>query len=174
MRILVVNWQDLENPRAGGAEIHLHEVFGRLAAWGHEVTALVSRWDDAPRRAQADGMEIHRTGSRNTFSLHARRYFRRELAGSRFDAVVEDLNKVPLFTPRWSSTPVVPLVHHLFGRTAFQEASFPVALATVLLERTIPRIYRGLPCVAVSRSTREPSRSATSPVSRNRPPMMSP
>ena len=32
MRLLVVNWQDRENPQAGGAEIHLHEIFGRLAA----------------------------------------------------------------------------------------------------------------------------------------------
>src|ERR1041385_5642793 len=31
MRILLVNWQDRENPQGGGAEIHLHEIFGRLA-----------------------------------------------------------------------------------------------------------------------------------------------
>ena len=40
MRLLLVNWQDRENPQAGGAEIHLHEIFGRLAARGHEVTLL--------------------------------------------------------------------------------------------------------------------------------------
>jgi len=31
VRLLVVNWQDRENPEAGGAEQHLHEIFGRLA-----------------------------------------------------------------------------------------------------------------------------------------------
>ena len=36
LRIAVVNWQCRENPQAGGAEIHLHEIFGRLAARGHE------------------------------------------------------------------------------------------------------------------------------------------
>ena len=35
MRIAVVNWQDREHPQAGGAEIHLHEIFGRLARGGH-------------------------------------------------------------------------------------------------------------------------------------------
>lgn len=154
MRILVVNWLDRENPQSGGAEVHLHETFGRLAARGHDVVVLCSGWSGAPARTELDGMEIHRVGSRYTFSLHARRYWRRQLKKRDFDVIVEDLNKVPLFTPRWGDTPVVPLVHHLFGRTAFQEASFPVALATVLLERPIPRVFRGLEAVAVSESTR--------------------
>ena len=34
VRILLVNWQDRSNPQAGGAEVHLHEIFGRLAAAG--------------------------------------------------------------------------------------------------------------------------------------------
>ncbi|HSG48080.1 MAG TPA: glycosyltransferase family 4 protein [Longimicrobiales bacterium] len=155
MRILVVNWLDLENPQAGGAEIHLHEIFGRLAGWGHHVSVLASGWVGADARARADGMDIHRVGSRYTFPLHARRYYRRALEEPGFDVLVEDLNKVPLFTPRWGPTPVVPLVHHLFGRTAFREAAFPVALATVLLEHRIPRVFRGLSTVAVSGSTRD-------------------
>jgi len=155
MRILVVNWQDRENPQGGGAETHLHETFGRLARRDHEVVVLCSGFEGAPERTELDGMEIVRTGSRYTFSLHARRTFDRELRHRDFDVIVEDLNKVPLFTPRWRAAPVVPLVHHLFGRTAFTEASFPVALATVMLERPIPRVFRGMPTVAVSESTRE-------------------
>jgi glycosyltransferase involved in cell wall biosynthesis len=73
--------------------------------------------------------------------------------GQRFDIVVEDLNKVPLYTPRWVGSPVVLLVHHLFGRTAFEEASFPVAAATWLLERPLSRGYRGVAVQAVSAST---------------------
>ncbi len=155
LRILVVNWLDRENPKSGGAEIHLHQVFGRLAARGHSVTALVSGFPGAAARTSLDGMEVHRTGRRNTFSLAAPRYFRESLSGHRFDVIVEDLNKVPLFTPRWGATPTVLLVHHLFGRTAFQAASPPVAVATVLLERLIPRLYHDVPTVAVSESTRE-------------------
>ena len=37
MNILLVNWQDRANPHAGGAEIHLFEIFSRLAAAGHRV-----------------------------------------------------------------------------------------------------------------------------------------
>lgn len=155
MKLLVVNWQDGANPQSGGAEIHLHEIFGRLAARGHSVALLVSGWGSAPARAEADGMTIFRTGSRYTFNTAAPACFRRELAARRFDLVVEDLNKAPLYTPRWAASPVVLLVHHLFGATAFREASPPVAAATWLLERTIPNFYRGLPVQAVSESTAE-------------------
>ena len=71
LKILVLNWQDLANPQSGGAEIHLHEIFGRLAARGHEVTLLCSGWPGARARAESGGMQIHRTGGRNTFSLAA-------------------------------------------------------------------------------------------------------
>lgn len=131
----------------------MHEVFGRIAARGHAVTALVSGWDGAGRRTEADGMEILRTGSRNTYSLAAPAFYRRHLQPRAFDVVVEDLNKVPLFAPWWLRRPLVLLVHHLFGRTAFQEASLPFAAATWLLERPLAAVYRGTPVEAVSEST---------------------
>ncbi len=153
MRILVVNWQDRLNPQAGGAETHLHEVFGRLVGWGHDVTFLVSGFPGGAEGEILDGVAVHRVGGRLTFGLKAPWHYRRALARYGFDIMVEDLNKVPLFTPVWARTPVVLLVHHLFGRTAFQEAPFPLAAATWILERPIPWLYRGLPVVAVSEST---------------------
>jgi glycosyltransferase involved in cell wall biosynthesis len=153
VRLLVVNWQDRLNPQAGGAEIHIHETFGRLAARGHEVALLASGLTGAAPRDRLDGMDVYRVGSRHTFSALAPGHYRRALARERFDLVVEALNKVPVFTPLWAGAPVALLVHHLFGRTAFREASFPVAAATWLLERPIPRVYRGVPTEAISRST---------------------
>lgn len=154
MKVLVANWQDRENPRSGGAEIHLHEVFGRLARRGHEVTLLVSHWGTAPRLAQLDGMAVHRVGSRNTYNAVAPFYYRRAFT-SPFDVLIEDLNKVPIFSTLWAREPVGLLVHHLFGRTAFQEASFPFAAATWLLEQPLSLFYGKLPVLAVSESTRE-------------------
>jgi glycosyltransferase involved in cell wall biosynthesis len=55
--------------------------------------------------------------------------------------------------PFWTRAPVALLVHHLFGATAFSEASFPVAAVTWLLERAIPRVFASLPTMAVSEST---------------------
>ncbi len=154
MKILVVNWLDRENPQAGGAEVHLHEIFGRLVSRGHEVTLLCSGWADSAARCKLDGIEVHRVGGRYTFGMVAPWYFRRHLQAREYHVIVEDLNKVPVFAPWWSTVPVVLIVHHLFGKTAFQEASLPLATATWLLERPVPRAFRDLPVVAVSDSTR--------------------
>ena len=56
MKILVLNWLDPQNPQAGGAEVHLHEIFRRLVAWGHSVTLLCSAWPGSGRRTALDGM----------------------------------------------------------------------------------------------------------------------
>lgn len=153
LRIVVANWQDRENPRAGGAEIHLHEVFGRLAARGHQVTLVTSGWPGAPSETTLDGMRVIRTGGRHSYLLTAPPLLRRLVAELHPHVLVEDLNKVPLFSPLWSPVPVLLLVHHLFGSVAFQEASVPVALATWLLERPIGPVYARVPVVAVSDST---------------------
>jgi len=118
------------------------------------VTLLVSGWPGAEARVQLDGMDVHRTGGRYTFSVAAVRYYRRKLRHERFDVMVEDLNKIPLFTPLWAERPLALIVHHLFGRTAFQEASLPVAVGCVLAERPLGRLYRGAPAMAVSESTK--------------------
>lgn len=158
MRILLVNWQDRENPQAGGAEIHMHEIFGRLAASGHEVTLLCGGWPGCPPHARLDDIEVHRVGTRHTFPLLARRYFDRvfgDVAPS-LDVLVEDVNKIPLYTTRWHGIRrVVALVPHLFGGTVFQELAAPLAAAVWLAERPLSRAYRNVPFEAISESTAE-------------------
>jgi len=153
VRILLVNWQDRENPQAGGAEIHLHEIFGRLAARGHAVTLLCSGWRGCAPRAVLDGIDVHRVGTRYTFQFFAHGYYRRVLAPLDADVLVEDINKVPLYTPRWGARRTMALVPHLFGTTAFQEVSLPMAAMVWTLERPLVRAYRGLPFEAISDST---------------------
>ena len=153
MKLLLINWQDRLNPQAGGAEAHLHEIFGRLVARGHDVTLLVSGWGGAPAHDTLDGMQVHRTGSRYSFSVAVPRYYGRHLRNEPFDLVIEALNKVPVFSPAWSGRPGLLIVHHLFGATAFREAPPPLAAMTWVLERPLARVYRGLPVEAISRST---------------------
>lgn len=154
MRILLVNWQDLENPQAGGAEIHLHEIFGRLAAKGHEVRLLCGGWPGCPPRAHIDGVDVFRVGTRHSFPFFAHGFYRRHLRGWA-DILVEDINKIPLYTPRWGVRSTVALVPHLFGSTAFQEFPAPLAAAVWIAERPLGSMYRRIPFEAISESTAE-------------------
>ena len=153
MKILIVNWQDRENPQAGGAEIHLHEIFGRLAARGHDVTLLCGGWPGCAPRAQLDGIDVVRVGTRPTWPALARGAYRRLFGDHPHDVLVEDINKMPLFTPRWGARRTVALVPHLFGGTVFRELAPPLAAVVWLSERPLAREYRGIPFHAISEST---------------------
>ena len=142
MNILLVNWQDRENPQAGGAEIHLHELFGRLVARGHRVRLVCSGWPGGASMATVDGIAVERHGNRNSFTLVGRGAVRRALARERPDVLVEDINKLPLFTAGLTDRPMGVIIPHLFGSEIFQEASLPSALLVWLAERPIPRAYR--------------------------------
>jgi glycosyltransferase involved in cell wall biosynthesis len=155
VRILLVNWNDRDNPHAGGAEIHLHEIFGRLADAGHTVDLVASGWPGAPAVAEVGGLHVRRVGGRHSFALRARGAVRRALAAGRYDVVVEDINKVPLYLPTLTRLPFCALVPHLFGTTAFVEASWPVAAVVWAAERLIPRVYRRAWFQAISDSTRD-------------------
>ncbi len=155
MNVLLVNWQDLENPHAGGAEIHLFELFRRLVSWGHRVRMVCSGWPGGAPEATVDGIEVERHGGRHTFALVGRGAVRQALSRGRYDVLVEDVNKLPLYTAGLTRLPSVVIVPHLFGKTAFEEASWPMAAAVVAAERLIPRAYRRAWFQAISESTRD-------------------
>jgi glycosyltransferase involved in cell wall biosynthesis len=157
VRILLVNWQDIENPLAGGAEIHMHEIFGRLARGGHEITLLCGGWPECPPQTRIDEMDVHRVGTRQTFGLLAYGYYRRHFARVPWDVLLEDVNKMPLNTPLWggSRRRTLALVPHLFGGTAFLELAAPLAAAVWLSERPLGLVYRNTPFEAISESTRD-------------------
>jgi len=155
VRILLFNWQDLDNPHAGGAEIHLFELFSRLVARGHQVHLVCAGWPGAPPTAVRDGITIERHGGRHSFALRGRRAVRRALRSGSYDVLVEDVNKLPLYCAAGVDVPSCVLVPHLFGTTAYHEASWPMATAVVLAERLMPIAYRRSWFHVISESTRD-------------------
>src|SRR5438552_8129286 len=75
---------------------------------------------------------------------------KREFSAPAPDLVVEDINKVPCFTPWWTRSEVGVIVPHLFGKTAFQEAGPFLGAYVVALEEMIPWAYRGKRFVVIS------------------------
>lgn len=154
LRVLILNERDPEHPKAGGAEVHVAEIFGRLAARGHEVVHLTSSFPGGAADQCADGMRFRRVGPLPLYYLHAARTCARETRAGRHDVVVECLNKLPFLSPVYAKAPVLSLCHHLFGEAAFLQVSWPVAAAVWSVERLIPWLYRRGPFVAISESTK--------------------
>ncbi len=156
LNLLVINWQDPQHPLAGGAEVHLQEVFGRLVnTYGYRVTLLACSFEGAEPETRIQGMRVLRRGPRNLFNYVVPWVYLRELRHEPFDFVVEDLNKLPFYARFYVRQPVVALLHHFFGKTIYQETSTLPATYVYLAERSVGKLYRGLPFVAVSRSSRD-------------------
>ena len=155
LRVLILNERDPLHPKAGGAEIHVHEIFRRLAARGFPVTQLCSQGKGTAASEALDGVEMKRLGRLREYYARVALETRRATRAGEFDVVVECLNKVPFYAPVYSAVPVLAICHHLFGEVAFQQVPWPIAAGVWTLERPIPWLYRGCEVVSISESSRD-------------------
>jgi glycosyltransferase involved in cell wall biosynthesis len=151
LRILVLNYRDRTHPLAGGAEVHLHKIFGRLVELGHSVMLFTTNYQlpsdskqkiYAPENEVIDGIEVVRYGGDLLFPLNCFLKVPKLIKKFEPDIIYEDLNKLPLFSPCITKIPKLIQILHLWKFSIFREASFPVALAVWLSEKIIPLVYR--------------------------------
>ena len=67
-KILLINWRDIKNPEAGGAELYFHEIFKRINTRNYEVTVLSHSVKGLPAEEVVDGMRTIRTGNKFLFN----------------------------------------------------------------------------------------------------------
>ncbi len=154
MKILAVNWRDIEDPLGGGAEQHLHHILSGAVAAGHEVELVCSGYGDAPASDVIDGVRITRGGDWRFANFTLPGVVRRRLRAERRDLLIEDINKIPFYTPLYSGdVPVVAVVPHLFGRTIYRETNPLVATYVWSGEWPLPLVYRNAWFEVISPST---------------------
>ena len=134
LRILHLGFEDPAMPGAGGGSKRTHEINRRLAAGGHEVTVLTTRFPGHRDRVQ-DGVHYVHIGygagrSRVTrtagYALAAVRECRRRQA----DLVVEDFFAPvsSVAAPLWSGRPTVGVVQWLNAREKARQYRLPFHL----------------------------------------------
>lgn len=154
MKILFFNWRDNTNPSAGGAELYLHEIGKRLAI-NHQVFLYCRKYKDCKEKEVLEGIQITRRGGTFSIYLYAIFDYLFELRGMNFDVIVDSINGMPFLTPLFVRKPKVTIIHHLVGwRIFLQELVFPLAIIVWLIEKTIPIVYRKVPVITVSESSR--------------------
>jgi hypothetical protein len=159
-RIHVLAWRDLDDPDAGGSEVHADEFMRRWAEAGLEVTHRTSAAVELPHEDTRNGYRVIRRGGR--YSVFPRT-FASEIAGRMgpYDALVEIWNGVPWFSPIWARKPNVTFIHHVHGPMWDQIFPRPVSDVGRLLEtRIAPPAYRRTPILTPSESRTVSSRSS--------------
>lgn len=154
-RIHVLAWRDLDDPDAGGSEVHADEFMTRWAAVGLDVLHRTSAARERPAVDRRHGYEVVRRGGRMTV-------FPRVMMGEvlrtmgPYDAVVEIWNGVPWLSPVWCRRPRVLILHHIHGPMWDQMFPKPVAAIGRRLETSwAPPFYRRTPTITTSDDTRD-------------------
>jgi len=155
LKILTINWQDPKNPMGGGAEIHLWENLKRFAKWGHDVTLLCSDFEGGGAEDSYDGVRVIRKGKRFNFNYVAPGMVKRALKNERYDILLDDINKIPFYTPLYVDIPVLAIIPHLFATTVFQEINFVMATYIYIMEQPLKYVYKNCDYCVISDSTRE-------------------
>jgi glycosyltransferase involved in cell wall biosynthesis len=150
LRILILNWRDVLNARAGGAETLTHEVARRLASH-HEVVWFTSRVPGRAAEEDVDGVSVVRRGSEVSTRLFAPGQARR----SHWDVVVEEINTLPYFSHLWARSPTVLFIPQLAREVWWYEAPALLARLGYAIEPAYLSAYRNVTAVTISASTHD-------------------
>ena len=154
-RVHVLAWRDLDDPDAGGSEVHADEFMRRWAAAGLDITHRTSAALGQPTTATRNGYRVVRRGSR--YSVFPR------AVGSEwvhrmgtYDALVEVWNGVPWMSPVWCRKPHITFLHHVHGPMWDQLLPRPLAgVGRALEARLAPPFYRRTLTLTPSQATRD-------------------
>jgi glycosyltransferase involved in cell wall biosynthesis len=153
-RIHFVAWRDLDDPEAGGSELHAHKVASLWAAAGLDVTFRTSAVPGAPTALTRDGYRVVRRAGR--YAVFPGAAWEGLRMGHRpGDALVEIWNGMPFLSPLWYRGPRIVFLHHVHAEMWGMVLPRTLARLGDTVERRIaPRFYRSSRIVTLSESSR--------------------
>lgn len=161
MKILILNWRDINNPSSGGAEILTHEIAKRWVFEGHTVTIFTSNFSGSLQKEIVDGVTIIRRGNSDIryffTSVHffAFLYYFKEARGN-FDVVIDEIHGVPFFTPLYVKEKKIVLICEVAqGLWVKMFGTFFGLLGWVMEKLYLRTIYNSMRFVTISESTKK-------------------
>jgi glycosyltransferase involved in cell wall biosynthesis len=154
MKILWMNWKDLANPLAGGAEVVNEELATRLVRDGHQVTFLVAGFAGGAQHLKRKGFTIIRVGTRWSVYWQAFHYYQQHLRGWA-DVVIDEINTIPFFAQYYVKEKTLLFVHMLCREIWWYQLHKSLGLIGYLLEPVYLRLLNSKQVVTVSQSTKD-------------------
>ncbi|OGE32041.1 hypothetical protein A2631_02900 [Candidatus Daviesbacteria bacterium RIFCSPHIGHO2_01_FULL_44_29] len=152
MRILILNWRDFKDPRAGGAEVLTQEVAKRLVSLGHQVEQHNASYPGALRQETIDGVNFTRHGNYLTTYIYSFLYA--FLHHRKFDVIVEEVHGVPYFSVFFVPSKIVVLACEVAKNHWSLTYPFPIDKIGRLLEKLYFNLYKKTPFLTISPSSR--------------------
>lgn len=153
MKILIFNWRDMNHPLAGGAEVSTHEHAKSWVKAGHSVTQFSASFPGCLRKEDVDGVTIIRRGNQYTVHLHAYIYYKRHLENT-MDLIVDEFHGIPFFTPLYVNKKKLAYIHETAEEIWFRNKAFPLNVVGFFVEKLSFILYRTIPLMTVSESTK--------------------
>jgi glycosyltransferase involved in cell wall biosynthesis len=153
-RVTMLAWRDLDDPEAGGSEIHAHELARCWAEAGIEVTMRTSFAAGKPQVAWRSGYRVIRKAGR--YLVFPRAAFSEMMGwhGER-DGLLEIWNGMPFFSPVWANTPRAVFLHHVHAE--MWQMTLPprmAAFGSFVEAKLAPPLYRRTPICTPSHSSK--------------------
>jgi glycosyltransferase involved in cell wall biosynthesis len=153
MKILMLNWRCVKNPRMGGAEIFTHNILKRLQAKGHEISQFSALPQGFPYSEKIDGINFYRKGTQYTVHLNAYSFFKKNK--DKFDLVIDQINTIPFFTPFYVKKPRITLIHQLAQPVWKYQAPPIISHIGNFIEPHYLKFYKNEKIFTVSDSTKQ-------------------
>ncbi len=153
MNILILNWRDIKNPMAGGAEVLTDELAKRWAIHGHRVTLFTSSFLGASAYENFDGVTVIRRGQWWNVQVWAFFYYI-FLFHNSTDIIIDEVHWFPFFSVLYARKKAVLLVCEVARRFFFRLFPFPLAFVGRAIEKFYFFLNRSVPVLTISLSTK--------------------
>lgn len=154
MTILILNWRDIKNPAGGGAEILTHEMAKRWVKQGNNVVQISASFPSSKNVEKIDGVQFIRIGMWWNVHFYACYYYLRYLR-NRTDVIIDEVHWFPFFSVIYAPGKTVALVCEVADKLFYNLFPYPIALFWRLLEKVYLFLYKQVPTMVISQSTRD-------------------
>lgn len=153
MRILIFNWRDIKNPAGGGAEILTHEMAKRWVSAGNIVDQFCSSYPHAKSVENIDGVRFIRKGK--WWTVHILGFFYYLTNKTKYDVIIDEVHWFPFFSAIYAPSKTIALTCEVASKLLFRVFPYPVALVFLMIEKMYLYLYRKVPTMVISPSTRD-------------------
>ncbi len=155
MDILFLTWKDLKHPNKWWAEKVVHEYAKWLVAKWYSVTWLSSGFPWWKSEEIIDSIKIVRIYNINTIYFFAFIWYKKYIKTNNVDIIIDEAWWIPFFSPFYGKTKkIFFLVHHIWDKEWDFAFPFPINKIWKFIMKKILQIYKNIPTITVSDSTK--------------------